>query len=83
MAIPMKDLENEIEELKAQLALSRSASRNNWLSFIGAQKALYGAMLWLDVSLSDEQFHAINKAEWYIAAQKILGWDLDHDMDRG
>lgn len=72
-------LENRIEELESQLALSRSASRSNWRRFIKAQKALYGIMLWADVSLTEEQEMALKMHPEYRNASSVLGWDYDHD----
>lgn len=71
------DTENRIEELESQLAISRSASKANWNAFIRAQKALYGIMLWADVSLSDEQMVALRMNPEYTDASKVLGWDID------
>lgn len=68
---------DRIENLESQLAISRSASKANWRAFVNAQKALYGIMLWLDVSLTEEQTAALRMKPEYADASKILGWDID------
>lgn len=68
---------DRINELEAQLALSRSASQANWRAFTRAQKALSGIMLWADVSLTDEQMTALKMKQEYSDASKVLGWDID------
>lgn len=73
-----QELQDRIEQLEAQLALSRSASRANWFRFIKTQRALYGAMTWLDVSQDPETLKQLQQhQDWWADASDVLGWNFD------
>lgn len=71
-------LKEQIEVLESQYAMAKAAARANWFRFIKAQKALYGVMRWLDVSIEHETLAMLQDSGWYNEACDVIGWNFDY-----